>query len=96
MVIGILQIELLIGHAQSLKDKRRVVSSLKDRLHRQFNVSVAEVREQDEHRRAVLGIVTVSNEVPQTQSVLTTIVEHLRNGRDFVLHSQQQEILSGR
>ncbi len=96
MVIGILQVELLIAHAQSLKDKRRVVSSLKDRLHRDYNVAVAEVEQQDKHQTAVLGIVNVSNSVPQVQSVLSTIVDQLRNGRDFVLHNQQQEILSGR
>ena len=43
MVVGILQIEVSIDGSTSLKDKRRVVSSLKDRLHREHQVSVAEV-----------------------------------------------------
>ena len=96
MVIGILQVELLIGEAASLKDKRRVVMSLKDRLHRDHAVAVAEVDQQEKHQIAVLGIVNVSNSVPHTQSVLDKIVSQLRQGRDFVLNDQRQEILSGR
>ena len=56
MVVGILQAELVIDGAESLKDKRRVVVSIKDKLHREFQVSVAEVDSLDSHHRAVLGI----------------------------------------
>ena len=70
MVIGILQVELTIDAADSLKDKRRVVKSLKDRLHREHQVSVAEVGTQDVHRTATLGMVVVSTEVPHCQGVL--------------------------
>ena len=55
MVVGVLQVKLTIDWASSLKDKRRVVSSLKDRLHREHQVSVAEVGSLDSHRVAVLG-----------------------------------------
>ena len=96
MVIGILQVELLIGEAASLKDKRRVVMSLKERLHRDLSVAVAEVDKQDMHQVAVLGILNVSNSVAHTQSVLDKVIHMLRQGRDFVLNDQRQEILSGR
>ena len=96
MVIGVLQVELLIGESVSLKDKRRVILGLKERLHRDHSVAVAEVDRHDAHQIAVLGIVNVSNSVPHTQSVLDKIVNQLRQGRDYVLNNQQQEILSGR
>jgi hypothetical protein len=96
MVIGVLQVEMLIPHAQSLKDKRRVVSSLKDRLHREHLVAVAEVDQLESHQVAVLGIVTVSNSAPHAQGTLSRIVDDLRNERDAVLHNQQTEILTGR
>jgi uncharacterized protein YlxP (DUF503 family) len=96
MVIGILQVELTINGADSLKDKRRVVSSLKDRLHREHQVSVAEVGTQDVHRTATLGMAVVSTAVPHCQSVLDGVLNKLRAGRGFVLADHKVEILSGR
>lgn len=95
MVIGVLQIELSIDGATSLKDKRRVVLSLKDRLHREHQVSVAEVDLQDVHGTAVLGIALVSTSVPHCQSTLDRLLEKVRLGRGYVLSDHQLEILSG-
>ena len=96
MVIGVLQVELLIDDAMSLKDKRRVVSSLKDRLHREHLVAVAEVDRLDAHRVAVLGIATVSNSAAHAQGTLDRIVNELRAARQFSLNDQRSEIISGR
>lgn len=96
MVVGILQVQLAIEHAASLKDKRRVVSSMKDRLHREHQVSVAEVDMLDDHRNAVLGITMASNDVGHCQSVLARIVDRLRRDRDCVLADHATEILTGR
>ncbi len=96
MVIGILQVELTIDGADSLKDKRRVVASLKDRLHREHQVSVAEVGNHDVHRTATLGLAMVSNEVPHCQGVLDGVLNKLRNGRGYTLADHKIEILSGR
>jgi len=95
MVIGILQIELYIGDAASLKDKRRVVSSLKDRLHRDHLVAVAETDKLDKHQTAVMGIVAVSNQTPHVQGTLSRIVDQLKINRQFVLSDHAIEILSG-
>ena len=95
MVVGILQIELSIEHARSLKDKRRVVSSLKDRLHREHQVSVAEVDDLDNHRRAVLGITMASNSVSHCQSTMDRLLDKLRIGRDYVLADHALQILTG-
>jgi hypothetical protein len=61
MPIGTLTLELRIEHAQSLKDKRQVVRSLKDKLRHQFNVSVAELEETDLWQRATVGVVSISS-----------------------------------
>lgn len=58
--IGVLTLELRLEHAHSLKEKRQVVKSLKDRLRHKFNVSVAEIDDQDLHNSSVLAAVTVS------------------------------------
>ncbi len=95
MVVGILQIELTIDDAQSLKDKRRVVKSLKDRLHREHLVSVAEVDSLDDCRTAVLGITLASDSVRHCQSVLSRILDKLRVERDCYLSDQNVQILTG-
>ena len=74
MVIGALEVNLLIGGAQSLKDKRMVLRSLKDRIRRTFNVSVAEVEDNDKWQSGVLGIVTVSNDKAHANEVLSKVV----------------------
>lgn len=70
MVLGVLTIELFISESQSLKDKRQVLHSLKDRLRGKFNVSVAEVDGQDLWQKAVLGIACVANEGGHVNHVL--------------------------
>ena len=75
MTIGVLQIEVEVTDAMSLKDKRRVVLSLKDRIRHGHNVSVAEVGGLDEHRRAVLGVAMVANDLRYVQGALDKIVE---------------------
>src|SRR5207244_4894800 len=61
MPIAFLTLELRIEAAHSLKDKRQVVRSLKDRLRAKFNVSVAELEETDLWQRATVGLVSVSS-----------------------------------
>src|SRR5258707_366794 len=71
MMVGILQFELLIRGSESLKDKRRVIRSLKDRLHREHLVSVAEVGLLDNPRAARLGL-ALPDDLP-TADVLVSI-----------------------
>ena len=60
-MIAFLTIELRIEAAQSLKDKRQVVRSIKDRLRNSFNISVAEIDVTDLWQRATLGVVSISD-----------------------------------
>lgn len=70
MVVGLCTVELFISGSQSLKDKRQVLHSLKDRLHGKFNLSVAEVEGQDLWQKAVLGMACVANEGGYVNQVL--------------------------
>lgn len=78
MVVGSLRVRLLFRQARTLKDKRQVVHSIRDRLRNDFNVSVAEVEEQDQRQVAVLGIALVGSERFQLRTTLEKIVEGLR------------------
>ena len=79
MIVGTVKLRLMIREARSLKEKRRVVSSLKDRIRGEFNVSVAEVEAQDSHQHAVLGVAVVSNERRFAQQVLAQVVNLVRS-----------------
>ena len=74
-VIGVVTLELRIEQAHSLKDKRHVVKSLKDRLRNKFNVAVAEIEDQDLWQRAVVAAVTVSADHTYAEKVLQSVEE---------------------
>jgi uncharacterized protein YlxP (DUF503 family) len=78
MIVGTLRVRLLLRQARSLKDKRQVVQSIKDRLRRSFNVSVAEIEAQESRQLAVLGIAQVGPESHLIKVSLGQIVEALR------------------
>jgi uncharacterized protein YlxP (DUF503 family) len=71
--IGVLTLEIRIEHAHSLKEKRHVIKSLKERLRGKFNVSVAEIDDMDLHNSAVLAVATVSASRPFAEKVLQAV-----------------------
>lgn len=71
--IGVLTLELRLENAHSLKDKRQVVQSLKERLRRKFNVAVAEIDCPELWQRAVVAAVTVSGDRGQAAQVLQAV-----------------------
>jgi uncharacterized protein YlxP (DUF503 family) len=72
-VIGVLTLELRLENSHSLKDKRHVVQSLKDRLRSKFNVAVAEIDAQDLWQRGVVAAVTVSADRVYAEKVLQSV-----------------------
>jgi uncharacterized protein len=85
MVVGILEVDLSIPGADSLKAKRMVLRSLKDRIRREFNVSIAEVGDNDQWQSACLAIVIVSNDKRFANQVLSKVVDFIEDSRDSVL-----------
>jgi uncharacterized protein YlxP (DUF503 family) len=73
--VGVLTFELRLEHSHSLKDKRQVVKSLKDRLRARFNVAVAEIGLQETWQRAVVAAVTVSGDQKAAEEVLQRVEE---------------------
>ncbi|HUQ49897.1 MAG TPA: DUF503 domain-containing protein [Terriglobales bacterium] len=73
MPIAHLTLEIRIEGAQSLKDKRQVVRSLKDRLRAGFNVSVAEVEESSLWQRATVAVVAVSGSRDYLEGLMQTV-----------------------
>ena len=73
--IGVLTLELRLESSHSLKEKRHVVQSLKDRLRHKFNVSVAEIDHQDLWQRSTIAAVTVSSARENAEKVLRSVEE---------------------
>ena len=71
--IGVLTLELRIDSSHSLKEKRHVVQSLKERLRHKFNVSVAEIAHQDLWQRATVAAVTVSSDRENAEKLLRSV-----------------------
>lgn len=72
-MIACLTIELRIEAAHSLKDKRQVTRSLKDRLRAAFNVSVAELDHNDLWQRATIGVVSISESHDYLQGLMQKV-----------------------
>jgi len=91
--IGVLQFSLEIPWSESLKDKRRVVKSLKDRLRQGYNVSVAEIDDQDDRRLATLGLVMAGPDKRYINGALDKILALLQEHPEGELTGHQMEIL---
>ena len=93
MPIGLLTLEIHIPDARSLKDKRQVLRSLKDRLRGQFNVAVAELEHEETWQRSVVGIVTLSNDERHVQEMLQKALAEADRMLGPALISHAMEVL---
>ena len=86
MPIGLLTLEIHIAESHSLKDKRHVLRSLKDRLCAHFNVAVAELDHQETWQRARVGVVSISADGKHLEESLEAIAAESERllGRDLV------------
>lgn len=73
MVVGILSLDIYIPEALSLKEKRQILQSIKTKVSKKFNVSIAEVGHQDKWQRATLGVAKVSTDVTSVDKIFTYI-----------------------
>jgi uncharacterized protein YlxP (DUF503 family) len=77
MHIGVCTIHLCLLENHSLKGKRRVVKSIKDRVRSKFNVSIAEIDGLNKWQRATLGVACVSRDARFANSVLSNVVDFI-------------------
>jgi len=78
MIVGTLTVRILIPGAQSLKDRRRVLKGLKDRIRNGFNVSVSEIDATELWQRATLGIAMAGDDRRYINGALSDLVNFLR------------------
>lgn len=93
MIVGLCTVELHFPDAQSLKSKRKVLVSLKTKLQNQFNISIAEIDENDLWQKATLGIASVANETARVNQTLDHVLNVIRGNPSLELLRSQIEIL---
>ncbi len=94
-MIGILTLHLHIPGCKSLKEKRSRLKPLLSRLHKEFNISVAEMDANDVWQSAVIACAVVSNDKAQAQRILQTVCEWVeRNWQDVTIVDEEFEIIA--
>jgi uncharacterized protein YlxP (DUF503 family) len=78
MIVGTLRVRLLLRQARTLKDKRQVLLSIKDRIRQSFNVSIAEIEALENRQQIVLGMAMVCNESHPIKKTFGAIVDALK------------------
>jgi len=91
-VVGVLEVKLVLPGCRSLKDKRRVLNSLKDRLRHGFNVTVAEVESQELWQVAGLAVAQVSGDGRYVRGSLEQVLNLIRRMRDIQLSDYSIEL----
>jgi uncharacterized protein len=93
MFVGVLRLSLRIAGSRSLKDRRRVVRSFKDRVQARLRVSVAEVGALDDHQAAVIGVAVVANDAARCDELLARAAAMASTLRDATLVDCATEIV---
>ncbi len=93
MIVGVMKVDVALFDAQSLKDKRRVLQSFKQRVRDKFNVSISEVAHGDSPKRSQIGIALVCDESRVVHAQLDKIVEMFRHTPGLTLVDYQRELL---
>ena len=94
MWVSVLRIDLAIPGARSLKDRRQVVKSLKERLVARFEISCAEVGDAETWTRASLGITAFSNDRPYLQDLMDALVRYAGNDHGAMLGNIERDLFS--
>lgn len=85
MIIGSCKVYLEAEWVFSLKDKRMIVKSLVEKIRHKFNVSVAEIENNDIHKSIVIGIACVTNETSHADSIINNVINFIENNTDAVI-----------
>ncbi len=95
MVIGLLRIEIYIESSRSLKDKRKIIKSLIQKLKSKFaNLSVSEVELLNNWKKSIIAIVTVSNEITYINSVIDKVLNFIKEGNNYQVVDTEIELLN--
>lgn len=93
MCVVTARVEIIIGYSKSLKDKRRVVKSVIERISRRFNVSIAEIEDQDILQLGVIGIACISSSYDFSKKQINSVIRFIENDGRFEIGRIETEAL---
>lgn len=93
MPVSIVTVEIYLPEARSLKDKRRIVKSLKDKIHARYRVSIAETRNHDLRQLSQLGIATVAPAAGHLEDLVASIRAIFDGRPDIVVASWHEQVV---
>lgn len=93
MIIGTAKVYLYADWVHSLKEKRMIVKSIIDKTKHRFNVSIAEVENQDYHKSIVIGIACVTNSTRLANDIIQNVVNYIENNTEALVQNVHTEIL---
>ncbi len=94
MTVGSCRVELRIPGSDSLKAKRRVVKSLKERVQNRFHVAIAEVDRLDDWQRSTLGVACVSNDSRLADATLSKVVSWIETSGDVLVVDYEIDLVT--
>lgn len=93
MVIGVAKIKIHSPWVHSLKEKRMIVKSLSAKIRNKFNVSIAEVEEQDVHQMIVLALAYVAGDAAQADSICDHVINYVESNTEGNIIHIEREII---
>lgn len=93
MIVGLCTVELHFQDAQSLKNKRQILVSLKTRLQNKFNISIAEIDDMHLWQKTILGIASIANETARVNQTLDHVLNDIRANPSLELLRSKIEVL---
>lgn len=95
MVVGIMRLELELPGCFNLKEKRRVLNRVRDRVHARFHAAIAETDRQEIWNAAELGVAVVSNETRHANEMLSKILAYIESCADLIVQDVTMEFEQG-
>jgi uncharacterized protein YlxP (DUF503 family) len=93
MIIGTGKIYLYANWVHSLKEKRMILKSTIAKVKNKYNVSIAEVENQDMHQSIVIGIACVSNDTRHANSMIQNVLDFIEDTTEAIVEKEEMEIL---
>ncbi|WP_026485806.1 DUF503 domain-containing protein [Caldanaerobius polysaccharolyticus] len=93
MYVGTIKIYLVANWVHSLKEKRMIIKSLENKARNKFNVSVAEIENQDLHQSIVLGIACVGGDYVYTDNIIEDVLNFIEKSTDAYVSNIEKEII---
>lgn len=92
MIIGTAKLYLFANWVHSLKEKRMVIKSIIGKVKHKFNVSIAEIEDQDLHQSIVIGLACVSNDKRHADSTIQSVINFIEDNTEAVLQQVETEL----